>query len=564
MGKEQLLNADLIKNVREILLENDADTGVTLVMEALGKACDLTRVFLLRTNEIPYMLRMTNIWEAEELLSGKEMHLDYSENRRTSFRNDDECVFCIANVEAAEANMYNLDLAFRSNAKALLTLEIACGSDFVGSLVLVDSASPRNWHEEEIKLYKEIGRILFPAVQQLVRSDILAFLSRDARRALQDNIKVKKKFLSNMSHDIKTPLNAVNGMITIMRSNIDNPEVLSQCFDRIERSIKQINSLINDCLDMSMNSEDTSLVDNTWFMLGELLEEISREVAPLAEAKGQHYSVKTEKNVFVFGDRVKLTRILLNTLSNAMKFTPENGEIQLSVVRGGRQNNRRLFSFRIKDNGIGIKEGFIKNVFEPFVKEKNKGVENNGAGLGMAITKHFVDLMHGTIDVYSTDGKGTEVVIELPLEEGKTEVREVIADEEVPAFTEMYIGRRILVADDNSLTAEVLAEMLGSRGLEAERAVDGKEAYEMYMAKEPFYYDMILLDGQMPVMDGIEAARAIRQSGRADAVIIPIVGLSANAQDGDVGAAFGEEVNICLKKPVNEQLLFEAIGNLVI
>lgn len=564
MGKERLLNADLIKNVREILLENDADTGVTLVMEALGKACDLTRVFLLRTNEIPYMLRMTNIWEAEELLSGKEMHLDYSENRRTSFRNDDECVFCIGNVEAAEANMYNLDLAFRSNAKALLTLEIACGSDFVGSLVLVDSASPRNWHEEEIKLYKEIGRILFPAVQQLVRSDILAFLSRDARRALQDNIKVKKKFLSNMSHDIKTPLNAVNGMITIMRSNIDNPEVLSQCFDRIERSIKQINSLINDCLDMSMNSEDTSLVDNTWFMLGELLEEISREVAPLAEAKGQHYSVKTEKNVFVFGDRVKLTRILLNTLSNAMKFTPENGEIQLSVVRGGRQNNRRLFSFRIKDNGIGIKEGFLKNVFEPFVKEKDKGVENNGAGLGMAITKHFVDLMHGTIDVYSTDGKGTEVVIELPLEEGKTEVREVIADEEVPAFTEMYIGRRILVADDNSLTAEVLAEMLGSRGLEAERAVDGKEAYEMYMAKEPFYYDMILLDGQMPVMDGIEAARAIRQSGRADAVIIPIVGLSANAQDGDVGAAFGEEVNICLKKPVNEQLLFEAIGNLVI
>ncbi len=564
MGKERLLNADLIKNVREILLENDADTGVTLVMEALGKACDLTRVFLLRTNEIPYMLRMTNIWEAEELLSGKEMHLDYSENRRTGFRNDDECVFCMGNVEAAEANMYNLDLAFRSNAKALLTLEIACGSDFVGSLVLVDSASPRNWHEEEIKLYKEIGRILFPAVQQLVRSDILAFLSRDARRALQDNIKVKKKFLSNMSHDIKTPLNAVNGMITIMRSNIDNPEVLSQCFDRIERSIKQINSLINDCLDMSMNSEDTSLVDNTWFMLGELLEEISREVAPLAEAKGQHYSVKTEKNVFVFGDRVKLTRILLNTLSNAMKFTPENGEIQLSVVRGGRQNNRRLFSFRIKDNGIGIKEGFLKNVFEPFVKEKDKGVENNGAGLGMAITKHFVDLMHGTIDVYSTDGKGTEVVIELPLEEGKTEVKEVIADEEVPAFTEMYIGRRILVADDNSLTAEVLAEMLGSRGLEAERAVDGKEAYEMYMAKEPFYYDMILLDGQMPVMDGIEAARAIRQSGRADAVIIPIVGLSANAQDGDVGAAFGEEVNICLKKPVNEQVLFEAIGNLVI
>lgn len=382
----------------------------------------------------------------------------------------------------------------------------------------------------------------------------------------------KSEFLSNMSHDIRTPMNAIVGYSELLEKEGTDPEKVARYASKIKVSGQLLLDLVGDILDMSKIESGKTTLNMTDFSFSKLISELTSVIQYMIQDKELSFSVScadiTED--YYHGDVVRLKQILMNILSNAIKYSRNNGSIDLSIQRVPDASvNYVHFRFVISDNGIGMKEEFIERLFNPFEREESALTgKTHGTGLGMAITKNLVELMGGTIDVESRQGEGTRFYVHLKLRKAEEKKTPVINEEEEneiksDACEKELKGTRVLIVEDNELNAEIIMELLGALGIICEWADNGRSGVDKFFASEPGYYEMIIMDVQMPVMDGYTATRTIRNSDRTDAKTIPIVAMTANAFLEDVNESVAAGMNAHLSKPVNFESLMKTMRNLL-
>ena len=392
----------------------------------------------------------------------------------------------------------------------------------------------------------------------------------EAYRAAKAANEAKTVFLSNMSHDMRTPMNAIIGFSALVDRDAEQPDKVRQYNGKIAASGQHLLNLINNVLDMSKIESGQSALNIAPFELKELLEELDAAMQPQIQEKRQSLEIGVSglKEERLLGDRLRLRQILLNLMSNAVTYTPESGKIALTVL--GLPETSRGYAhlrFQVQDNGIGISPEFMEHIFDPFTRENNTTASGIlGAGLGMAITKNLVDLMGGTISVQSTQGQGSTFRVELELRYPDAQPTETGPREQtsLPASGANSLeGLRMLVAEDNDINAEILEELLSCEGVSCERTENGQEALERFRQMPPGSFAAVLMDIQMPVMNGYEAARAIRGLDRPDAKTIPIVAMTANAFTEDVQNSMESGMNAHLAKPINMAVLKSVLEQLI-
>ena len=378
----------------------------------------------------------------------------------------------------------------------------------------------------------------------------------------------KTTFLSRMSHEIRTPMNGIIGMLTLAQGKMDNEDPAMQYIKRADELSEHLLSLINDILDMSRIEAGKVELENRPFSLRKLGDKLYDMFAKELDERGIHYSVDFEEVTadYVIGDELRISQIIINFLSNAVKFTKE-GEITVTFRQMLERDGMLDLMICVHDTGIGMKSEFINRIFRPFEQE---GIETakqyGGTGLGMAITDQLVRLMGGEIIVKSAPGKGSDfsVFLHIPEAEKPAEVMDADAknaepqgvNEESTAFQ----GRRILLAEDNEVNAMIAEEILGEMGAEVEAVENGQKAVDYFKSHPENYYDFILMDVQMPVMNGRDAARTIRKLHRPDAKTIPIFALSADAFVEDERLSIESGMNGHYAKPVDFQALQKNVG----
>jgi two-component system sensor histidine kinase/response regulator len=385
----------------------------------------------------------------------------------------------------------------------------------------------------------------------------------DALKTAEEANIAKSEFLSRMSHDIRTPLNAIIGFTEM---NLADVEISGRVRDRLEKvdtSSKFLLSLINDVLDMSRIESGKLSIQEQEFALTTLIEGVNTIIAAQCDAKGLVYKCTVAKNAAAAykGDPLKLQQVLVNILGNAVKFTNKGGSVKLQIQEDARYEGHAMLSFIVEDTGIGISRDFLPHLFEPFTQENNKVTLQYGTGLGLAICKSIVKLMHGTIKVDSVKGQGTKFTIQVEL--GTVSPKSEAA---MQAFTNLkfdFQGKRVLVAEDHPLNKEIAVYLLQKVGFSVDSAADGKIALTKFKDAPPGYYDVVLLDIRMPVMDGHEAAKAIRALARPDAHEIPLIAMSADAFEEDISASLASGINAHLIKPINPQELYKTLATFV-
>lgn len=399
--------------------------------------------------------------------------------------------------------------------------------------------------------------LLFTVVQKKHRQTEMEKL-----RAEQDS-RAKSTFLSNMSHDIRTPMNAVIGYTTIAMKEPDLPPRVAEYLGKIDFSSRHLLSLINDVLDMSRIESGKIELEPEAADITATMEKMRDIFSAQMEEKGVVFTVDASSVTHrcVSFDENRFMRVLLNLVSNALKFTPKDGSVTVTLEEIGADEKEAAFVLRVEDTGIGMSREFAEHVFDAFERERDKTVKNiQGTGLGMAITKSFIDLMGGTIRVDTEKGSGTKFTIcfALPICDEEKIVPETAREEEKIAFT----GKKLLVVDDNPINIEIACMLLQSVGFVTEAAENGKQAFDRVAASAPGEFDAVLMDVQMPVMNGYEATVAIRGLG-SPVSRVPIVAMSANAFAEDVQEAKEAGMNAHVAKPIDVNALMSTLRSLL-
>lgn len=381
----------------------------------------------------------------------------------------------------------------------------------------------------------------------------------EANRASQ----AKSLFLSNMSHDIRTPMNAILGYTALARNRINDPIKLENYLSKITSSGNYLLSLINDILDMSRIESGKVQLDETETDLNEMIDRIFTIIDGQIREKHLHLIRDVQiVNSDIICDKTRLNQIFINLLANAIKFTDDEGEIQFRVHQESSSDPERAsYEIHIQDNGRGISEEFISHVFEPFEREDKGASETlQGTGLGLSITKSIVDMMKGTIEVFSKQGEGTEFVIHLSFRINNNVMK--IPSEKVVSKQKLTFDNHLLIVEDNMLNREIAVEILKEYGFTLDTASNGQEALDK-LNSHPDRYDLVLMDIQMPVMDGLTCARNIRSSHNEKLRSIPIVAMTANAFEEDHQKALAAGMNDFLTKPIHPEELIRILHNLL-
>ena len=375
--------------------------------------------------------------------------------------------------------------------------------------------------------------------------------------------KAKTDFLSNMSHDIRTPMNAIIGITTLMKNELHQPEKLAEHLGKLETSGRLLLGIINDILDMSRIESGKTTLNIEKTNLPQQVSQLDSIIRQQASQRRQTFTVNTlMQHENVLADPNRLNQVLLNILSNAVKYTPQGGHIRLEVEELTHTEHYAKYRFVVQDDGIGMSAVYQKTLFEPFTREEKSGTNRvQGTGLGMAITKSIVDLMGGTIHVESAPGKGTrfEVVLELPIDTESDHAQKVQALPEETEETSPLSGMKFLCAEDNAINAEILQMLLETKGASCTICSNGQEIVDAFASVKPGEYDMILMDVQMPVMDGLEATRRIRNGENPLGRTIPILAMTANAFLEDMQKSREAGMDEHLSKPVDISALEQTV-----
>ena len=432
---------------------------------------------------------------------------------------------------------------------------------FVGWFLLRQKQQQELRTEKEANLRLEQYNIHLTQVNDELRQaqDIAAEALQSAERAS----KAKTDFLSNMSHDIRTPMNAIIGITTLMKNELHQPEKLAEHLGKLESSGQLLLGIINNILDMSRIESGKTTLNVEKMNLPQQVSQLDSIIRQQAGQRRQTFTVETHmQHENVLADPNRLNQVLMNILSNAVKYTPKGGNIRLEVEELPRNEHFARYRFVVQDDGIGMSEEFQKTLFEPFTREEKSGTNKvQGTGLGMAITKSIVDLMGGTIHVESTPGKGTrfEVVLEFPIDAEADTVQEAQVLPEEAEETSPLSGMKFLCAEDNAINAEILELLLESKGAHCKIYPNGQEIVDTFASVKPGEYDMILMDVQMPVMDGLEATRRIRNGENPLGRIIPILAMTANAFLEDMQKSKEAGMDAHLSKPVDIAALEQTV-----
>lgn len=413
------------------------------------------------------------------------------------------------------------------------------------------------------------------AVEQKELQQQLEKRSQELQAALQAAEvanREKSDFLSRMSHDIRTPMNAIMGMTDIASAHIDTSEKVQDCLRKISLSSQHLLGLINDVLDMSKIESGKVELRHESFNFRAFLQDFENLYGEQAKSKGISYEtiLASDLEVQIIGDSLRLNQVLSNLLSNALKFTPAKGMIKLRVSKTGEDQENVYLRFEVIDTGCGIAEENYDKIFESFEQENvDVTYKYGGTGLGLSIVKRFTGLMGGGIHVTSVQGSGSTFTVDLPFgkikESGKpTRFSDINGRNDLAkdcyAVDYDFKGKRILLVEDNELNREIAEELIGVTGASVESAEDGVQAVEMFKESAEGYYDLILMDVQMPHMDGYEATRCIRALGRSDAQKVPIFAMTANAFAEDVQKSREAGMNAHISKPLNIRAVYKQMN----
>ena len=432
---------------------------------------------------------------------------------------------------------------------------------FVGWSLLRQKQQQELQAEKEANLRLEQYNIHLTQVNDELRQaqDIAAEALQSAERAS----KAKTDFLANMSHDIRTPMNAIIGITTLMKNELHQPEKLAEHLDKLENSGQLLLGIINDILDMSRIESGKTTLNVEKMNLPQQISQLDSIIRQQAGQRRQTFTVNTHlQHENVLADPNRLNRVLMNILSNAVKYTPTGGHIRFEVDELPRNEHYARYRFVVQDDGIGMSKAYQKTLFDPFTREERSGTNKvQGTGLGMAITKNIVDLMGGSINVESTTGKGTrfEVVLEFPVDAEADTVPEAQVLPEEEEETSPLSGMKFLCAEDNAINAEILEMLLEANGASCTICSNGQEIVDAFASVKPGEYDMILMDVQMPVMDGLEATRRIRSGENPLGRIIPILAMTANAFLEDMQKSREAGMDEHLSKPVDIAALEQTV-----
>ncbi len=432
---------------------------------------------------------------------------------------------------------------------------------FVGWLLLREKQRQELQAEKEANLRLEQYNIQLTQANDEMRraQDIAAEALHAAERASQ----AKTDFLSNMSHDIRTPMNAIVGLTTLMENELDQPERLAEHLHKLESSGQLLLGIINDILDMSRIESGKTTLNVEPMHLPQQLDQLSTMIRAQTNEKAQTFTVSTHlRHENLLADPTRLNQVLMNILSNAVKYTPRGGHIRFEVEELPRNEHYAKYQFTVQDDGIGMSEAYQKTLFDPFTREERSGTNKvQGTGLGMAITKNIVDLMGGSISVESATGKGTrfEVVLEFPIDAEADHAQKLQALPEEEETVSPLSGMKFLCAEDNAINAEILEMLLEANGASCTICSNGQEIVDAFANVKPGEYDMILMDVQMPVMDGLEATRRIRNGENPLGRIIPILAMTANAFLEDMQKSKEAGMDAHLSKPVDIAALEQTV-----
>ena len=433
------------------------------------------------------------------------------------------------------------------------------------------SISRRSLDEQKAEYEKRNNEIQTLAMKEMEESNKKLKKAKDitteALQTAENANKAKTDFLSNMSHDIRTPMNAIIGMTSLIRHDAGNKAKVIEYADKIDISSQHLLGIINDVLDMSKIEAGKTVFKYTDFSILDFITELNTIFHSQIDEKNQTLTIIKEniRHEWVNGDKVHLMQIFSNLVSNAVKYTQEGGKIQFLVEECETKSSvYAKYRFLVSDNGMGMSADFKDTIFDAFTRAESSMTNKiQGTGLGMAITKNLVEAMGGTIDVESELGQGScfEVLIDLRIAEDRFVSSAEQAEKDEPAGNVLK-GMRFLCAEDNELNAEILMELLKIEGAECTICENGKRVLEAFEQSAPGDYDMILMDVQMPVMNGYEATKAIRRSSHELAMTIPIIAMTANAFSEDIQHSLAAGMNAHVSKPIEMKVLEKTIRSI--
>ncbi len=449
--------------------------------------------------------------------------------------------------------------------------ELASQPEYIGSYRIIDAGELHYFQFKFLVAGNNEGivagfqNIDSTIAQEREQQEILKTALNAAEEASAD----KTVFLSNMSHDIRTPLNAIIGFTELAKSRVDDPEMVLRYLDKVSIASNHLLDLVNDVLDMSHIESGRVKLDRAPMDLCSLFDEMYTINAGNAQAGGIELSFDTSqvKHCNVVGDELKIKKVLMNILGNAVKFTKPGGKVTFEVEERALLSSRYAhYVFRISDTGIGMSEEFAAHAFEAFSREQ-EGADGAvaGTGLGLSIAKNLVNVMNGSISLKSQLGVGTEFVVSLHLETVKPAEKGGQPGGDAPSADQMraMVGKSILLVEDNEFNREIAFEILRNAGFEVDTADDGVRAVEKVSQSAPGTYDVVLMDIQMPNMNGYEATRAIRELPNPAQARIPIIAVTANAFSSDRDAALAAGMDGHIAKPIDVDMLIEKMFDLV-
>ncbi|MEG1595083.1 MAG: ATP-binding protein [Lachnospiraceae bacterium] len=384
----------------------------------------------------------------------------------------------------------------------------------------------------------------------------------EALEAAEKASEIKADFLARMSHEIRTPMNAILGLSDIAAQNLENKELVAECIQKSRAASNYLLSLLTDILDMSKFECKKMILENKQIDCEEIIETVTTIIEPQAKLVGVRFILEKELNYRkkYIGDPIHLQQILINLLNNAIKFTKSGGKVKLFVSEKEQSDQKIALQFRVSDTGIGIHKNFLPKLFEPFEQEHNETTSQySGRGLGLSIAKNLVELMNGTITVDSYVGVGTTFTVDVQLDKEPAQGEKIISIQSGSETELNYAGKRLLLVEDHPLNTMVARAMLEGKKIEVVHAENGKLALDLFTNNCENFFDLILMDIRMPIMDGLTATKCIRELQRSDAKTIPIVAMTANAYDDDRERTRLAGMNEHIAKPIEPDYLFKVL-----